>query len=227
LSISRALRTLFAFEISLTRYEAVRDLVSTLVTKHPERALIFVGRCGDGKSTVLRHLFEDVAKFCLPFYFGGVPPECRKEALDFAFNLVADRSAGARSRLLLFDEYDFQDDLKHIDASCRTGDTVVVMSNIGNIFRYMPPRFIAEPFPPVDQVEFGEILGGFVVENDVGTEAFRQIASVLFRETKGNVKHLLDVMTRIGVYQGQQQGEAWRTERYALSSSRVLSYRVG
>jgi hypothetical protein len=176
---------------------------------------------------VLRHLFEDVAKFCLPFYFGGVPPECRKEALDFAFNLVADRSAGARSRLLLFDEYDFQDDLKHIDASCRTGDTVVVMSNIGNIFRYMPPRFIAEPFPPVDQVEFGEILGGFVVENDVGTEAFRQIASVLFRETKGNVKHLLDVMTRIGVYQGQQQGEAWRTERYALSSSRVLSYRVG
>ena len=89
----------------------------------------------------------------------------------------------------------------------------------------MPPRFIAEPFPPVDQVEFGEILGRFVVENDVGTEAFRQVASILFRETKGNVKHLLEVMRRIGVYQGQK--EAWRTEGYALSSSWVLSYRVG
>jgi hypothetical protein len=211
----------------MTRYEAVRSLVSTLVISHPERALIFFGRCGDGKSTVLRRLFADFAELCLPFYFGGVPPECRKQALEFAFNLVADRSAGVGRCLLLFDEYDFDIDLKQIDASCHNRYTVVVMSNIGNIFKYMPPRFIAEPFPPVDQVEFAEILGQFVAEGDVGTETFNQIASVLFHEAKGNVNQLLDLMTRIGVYKGQQQGESWRMERYALSSATVLSYKVG
>jgi hypothetical protein len=159
-----------------------------------------------------------------------VPPECRRQALDFAFNLVAARSTGTSRCLLLFDEYDLAADLQQIDASCHDRHTVVVMSNIGNIFKYMPPRFIAEPFPSIGHVEFAEILGQFVVGGDVRTETFDQIASVLFRETEGNLNQLLDVMTRIGVYKSPEkspeQEEVWRTERYALSSSRDLSYRA-
>lgn len=201
--------------------------MSTLIAEHPERALIFSGRCGDGKSTVLLQLFEEFSESCLPFYFGGVAPEYRKQALDFAFNLVADRSAGVDRCLILFDEYDFEDDLKYIDAACRSKDTVVIMSNIGNVFKYMPPRFISEPFPSVDQAEFSEILGQFVAENDLGSQAFGQITSVLFRETRGNVKQLLDVMMHIGVYQGPQKPLLWKPETYPLSSSSSLSYKAG